>query len=102
MKRRSDRRRCEYQCSKSDILVLYLFRAAHAITHEAFSGVSYSTFVIKVPAGQSVGVDIEELHLVSKHPKSKLYTSNQFAHNQHAISVWQAFGEHSQSIVQTL
>ena len=49
---------------------------------QAFSGVSYSTFVIKVPAGQSVGVDFEELHL--RNPKSKLHTSgdssNQFAH----------------------
>eukprot|EP00435_Cladocopium_sp_Y103_P074135 s206_g47.t1 len=32
---------------------------------EAFSGVSYSTFVIKVPAGQSVGVDIEDRTITS-------------------------------------
>lgn len=32
---------------------------------EAFSGVSYSSFIIKVPAGQSVGVDIEDRTITS-------------------------------------
>ncbi len=45
------------------ILSFELQRLGGSSNNEAFSGVSYSSFIIKVPAGQSVGVDIEELHV---------------------------------------